>query len=47
LQVADHLIRAFPAPNCSLAESIAALCLWACFCAPAGVGVFQRRDVTE
>ena len=47
LQVADHLIKSFPAPGCSLAESIAALCLWACLCGIASVWVFQRRDVTE
>jgi len=47
LQVADHLIRSFPAPGCSLAQSTLALCLWACLCGIASVWVFQRRDVTE
>ena len=47
LQVADHLIRSFPAPGCSLAQSTLALCLWACLCGAASVWVFQRRDVTE
>jgi len=47
LQVADHLIRSFPAPGCSLAESVLALFLWACLCGAASVWVFQRRDVTE
>jgi len=47
LQVADHLTKTFPAFGCSLAESIAALCLWACLCGVASVWVFQRRDVTE
>lgn len=47
LQVADHLIKSFPAPGCTLAESVAALCLWACLCGAASVWVFGRRDVTE
>lgn len=47
LQIADHLSKSFPAPGCSLAGSIAALCLWACLCGVASVWVFQRRDVTE
>lgn len=47
LQVADHLSKTFPAPGCSLAESVAALCFWAGLCGAASVWVFQRRDVTE
>ena len=47
LQIADHLIKTFPAPGCSLLQSVVALCLWTGLCGIASIWVFQRRDVTE